>query len=64
MFFQGSPAHRPMPPGPEPSPVDENEGLYFVDFGAIFAEEMNRVLRRRAEGMMCELVFWQDEYRF
>lgn len=63
MFFQGSPAQRPAPMH-DPTPVDETEGLYFVDFGAQFAEELARVLRVRDSGMMCEIVFWQDEYRY
>jgi len=40
--------------------VDEHEGLYFVDFGAVFAGEMQKLLELRQNGMMCEIVFWQD----
>lgn len=35
--------------------------MYFVDFGNVFAEEMAKVLRHRQTGMLCEVVFWQDE---
>ena len=63
MFFQGPPASRPMPPPmrQEQSPADEQEGMYFVDFGNTFAEEMAKILRLRQSGMLCEVVFWQDE---
>ena len=60
MFFQGPPAQR-REPTPEPSPAEENEAMYFVDFGNVFAEEVEKVLRYRRQGMMCEIVFWQDE---
>lgn len=60
MFFSGSPAPRPQPRHDQPSSVDEHEGLYFVDFGAVFAEEMQKLLELRSHGMMCEIVFWQD----
>lgn len=61
MFFSGSPDQRPLPKRePQPSPSEENEGLYFVDFGAVFAGEMQKVLELRQQGMMCEIVFWQD----
>lgn len=60
MFFSGSSAPRPQPRHEQPSPADENEGLYFVDFGAVFAEEMQKLLQLRQQGMMCEIVFWQD----
>lgn len=63
MFFQGSPAPRPAPMN-DPAPSEETDGCYFVDFGAVFAEELSKVLRRRQEGMLCEIVFWQDEYRY
>lgn len=59
MFFSGSPPQRPVPEC-EPSPEAEPEGCYFVDFGAVFAEEMEKLLRLRRHGMMCEIVFWQD----
>ena len=60
MFFSGSPSQRPLPRH-EPSPAEEEpEGCYFVDFGAVFAEEMEKLLRLRRQGMMCEIVFWQD----
>lgn len=64
MLFSGSPSQRPLPA--EPSPVEqEMEGCYYVDFGAVFAEEMERLLRLRNQGMLCEIVFWQgDEYGF
>lgn len=64
MFFQGPPAARPAPMTDGRAPCEEADGCYFVDFGAIFAEELAKVLRRRQEGMMCEIVFWQDEYRY
>lgn len=60
MFFSGSPSPRPAP-GREPSPVEEDQGCYFVDFGTVFAEEMEKLLRLRRQGMMCEIVFWQDQ---
>ena len=61
MFFSGPPDQRPLPRRePQPSPVEENEGLYFVDFGAVFAGEMQKLLEIRQQGMMCEIVFWQD----
>jgi len=59
MFFQGSPSQRPLPQRETPAPV-EQEGCYFVDFGNVFAEEMQKLLRLRQQGMMCEIVFWQD----
>jgi hypothetical protein len=59
MFFSGSPAPRPQPRH-EPSPADEEAGLYFIDFGAVFAAEMQKLLELRQQGMMCEIVFWQD----
>lgn len=59
MFFSGSPSQRPLPQH-EPSPEAEQEGCYFVDFGTVFAEEMEKLLRLRRQGMMCEIVFWQD----
>ena len=60
MFFSGSPAPRPQPRHEQPSPADEHEGLYFIDFGAVFAGEMQKLLELRQHGMMCEIVFWQD----
>ena len=42
----------------------DNEGMYYIDFGPFFAEEVQKVLRYRMPGMYCELMFWQDEYRF
>lgn len=64
MFLQGpSPAPRPLPVN-GPAPVEDG-GMYFVDFGAAFAEEVSKVLRYRQGGMLCEIVFWhEDEYRF
>lgn len=60
MFFSGSPSQRPLPQR-DSQPVErEDEGCYFVDFGAVFAEEMEKLLRLRRQGMMCEIVFWQD----
>ena len=61
MFFSGSPSQRPSLPQRDPSPVEQDDaGCYFVDFGAVFAEEMGKLLRLRRQGMMCEIVFWQD----
>ena len=62
MFFSGSSRPAPSGAGPEreTSPEEEPEGCYFVDFGAVFAEEMEKILRLRRQGMMCEIVFWQD----
>ncbi len=60
MFFSGSPAPRPQQRHEPSIPVAEQEGCYFVDFGNVFAEEMQKLLRLRREGMMCEIVFWQD----
>lgn len=59
MFFSGSPAPRHQQDR-APSPVEEQEGCYFVDFGAVFAEEMQKLLQLRQSGMMCEIVFWHD----
>lgn len=58
MFFQ-SPSQRPLPPRESPAP-EAQEGCFFVDFGVVFAEEMEKLLRLRRQGMMCEIVFWQD----
>lgn len=44
-----------------PSPED---AMYYVDFGPFFAQEIQKVLQYRQSGMFCELMFWQDEYRF
>ncbi|WKZ28698.1 MAG: hypothetical protein QY323_04135 [Patescibacteria group bacterium] len=59
MFFSGSPTPRPQQRHEAPAPV-EQEGCYFVDFGNVFAEEMQKLLQLRQQGMMCEIVFWQD----
>ncbi len=60
MFFSGSPTPRPQQRHEAPAPVEEQEGCYFVDFGSVFAVEMQKLLRLRQQGMMCEIVFWQD----
>ncbi len=59
MFFQGSPSQRPLPQR-EPAMPEEQDACYFVDFGNVFAEEMQTLLRLRRQGMLCEIVFWQD----
>lgn len=59
MFFQGSSSPRPLPQR-DSQPPEAQEEYFFVDFGAVFAEEMEKVLRLRRQGMMCEVVFWQD----
>lgn len=60
MFFQGSQAPQRPQPQRTPPPVEENEGLFYVDFGTVFAVEMQKLLRIRQQGMLCEIVFWQD----
>ena len=60
MLFSGSPSQRPLPQREPPASLEEQEGCYFVDFGVVFAEEMEKLLRLRRQGMMCEIVFWQD----
>ena len=50
-------------------PVDndmpsQEDAMYYVDFGPFFAQEIQKVLQYRQSGMFCELMFWQDEYRF
>ena len=51
------------------TPVDNNipsaeDAMYYVDFGPFFGEEVRKVLQYRQDGMFCEIMFWQDEYRF
>lgn len=41
-----------------------DDPMYYVDFGPFFAQGIQKVLRYRNNGMFCELMFWQDEYRF
>ncbi len=61
MFFSGPPSQRPLPQrAPAPPVEEETSSGYFVDFGATFAEEMEKLLRLRRQGMLCEIVFWQD----
>lgn len=66
MFPQEPPASGPFrasrTPGDE-MPADDG-GMFYVDFGAYFGQELQKVLRYRQTGMFCELMFWQDEYRF
>ena len=65
MFFEDGRA--PLAPRGLPSddsPMEDAGGMYFVDFGPLFAEELRKVLRYRQGGAMCEIVFWRDEYGY
>ena len=63
MFFPDSQSQSGLP-SENPPLEDESDGLYFVDFGPRFGEEIQKVLRYRDTGMLCEIVFWQDGYSF
>ena len=53
--------------GGDSFPVEQgvdDDAMYYIDFGPFFAQEIQKVLRYRNDGMFCEILFWQDEYRF
>ncbi len=62
MFFPDQQSPQGLPS--ESPPVEDNGGMFFVDFGPLFGEEIQKVLRYRQTGMLCEIVFWQDGYSF
>jgi hypothetical protein len=51
-------------PSESPPPEDDGGGLFYVDFGPLFGQEVLRVLKYRETGMLAEIVFWQDGYSF
>ena len=58
MFLQpGEGSNQPRHFGPgDPNPSASDEGL--IDFGPLFGQELVRLLKY--EGLMTEIVFWQD----
>ena len=57
--FQGP--SRAMPQ-PEEEPFDG--GMYYVDFGPLFGQELAKILRFKQSGLMTEIVFWQGGYGY
>ena len=39
-------------------------GMYYVDFGPFFGQELAKVLRYKQSGLMTEIVFWQGGYGY
>ena len=50
-----------------PQQVDDEPfdgGMYYVDFGPCFGQEMQKILRFKQSGLMTEIVFWQGGFGY
>lgn len=58
-FQSGPPPQRPLM---DEEPFDG--GMYYVDFGPFFGQEMQKILRFKRFGLMTEIVFWQGGFGY
>ena len=61
-MFADLPDQNPMDHRPEEAPNDAADGMYFVDFGPVFASELQKVLKYGGENSFGEIIFWQGEF--